>query len=689
MVPARPRYTGTRLKSAERCLVDLVANLLLGVGLMAALAVLVFVLNRRGPQQDPARQAAENRASRLQAIISTAVDAIVMSDDRGIIEEVNPAAEAMFGYRAEEMIGKNVSLLMPEPYHDAHDGYLQAYLTSGQAKIIGIGREVVALRKSGSTFPAHLSVSEVTVAGRRYFTGILHDRTERTKAEAVKTRLGRIIEDSVNEVFVFDADSLRFLMVNRGARENLGFSAEDLGAMTPVDIKPDHDAASFEALLAPLRAGERDLVEFETRHKRKDGSHYEVAVRLQLMPAETPPVFVAIIEDVTERKHHEAQLRHAQRMDVVGQLTGGVAHDFNNLLTVITGNLEMLEPRLTDDKQREFVEQAQEAAELGATLTARLLAFARRQTLEPRTIDLNDLVLGMAELLRRTLGEAIQINTVLGNRLWQTRADPGQVENALLNLCLNARDAMPQGGSLTIETSNEVLDADTLEQGLEVAAGPFALLSVSDNGTGMPPEIRDRVFEPFFTTKETGTGTGLGLSMVYGFAKQSGGHTAIYSEFGQGTTVNLYLPALEEPEAAEDTGSAQTEPAGGEELILVVEDDERVRRISVARLTDLGYRVLEADSGQAGLALLARHPEIGLLFTDVVMPGGMNGPDLAREARRSRPDLPVLFTTGYAEAGAQEAGLLDDGALMLRKPYRTADLAGKLREALRRGTPRS
>lgn len=750
----------------------------------------------------------EESEAKLRAILDTAVDAILTIDEAGNIEDFNPAVSRLFGYAADELRDRNVKILMPEPHYDRHDQYLRDYVRTGERKIIGIGREVTGKRKDGSTFPMQLSVSEFNLEGRRRFTGIVHDLSKRKSAESLNTRLGRIIENSTNEVYVFRSDTLRFVQVNKGARDNLGYSMKELKTLTPIDLKTEFPAQSFEDLIRPLREGKQTEIQFDTAHRRKDGTTYPVEVRLQLSRSESPPVFLAVIQDTTERRHAqetlllqeraietidsgilitdprqednpviyanqaiermtgyaweelvgrnprflqgeatdqpeldeiraalrdevpvdvvvrnyrkdgaeflvnvqispvrndlgevthfvgvqtdvterrlaEDQLRRSQRMDAIGQLTGGVAHDFNNLLTVITGNLEMLEPKITDEKQRVMVEQAQEAAQLGASLTERLLAFARRQALIPRTIDVNDLVLGMTELLRRTLGGAIQIATVLENQLWKTKADPGQLESALLNLAINARDAMPDGGTLTIETANQELDAGRSDRSPEIAPGDYVVLSVTDNGVGMSDEVKEQSIEPFFTTKKASAGTGLGLSMVYGFAKQSDGHLVIESQFGQGTTVSLYLRKFDADATDVTTAARRTDTAQASgETVLVVEDDARVRRTSVLRLIELGYEVLQADSGQAALDILADGQQIDLLFTDIVMPGGMNGRDLAAKARRLVPGLKVLFTSGFADAGAVDSGGVEDGGLLIKKPYKTKDLASRIQEAL-------
>jgi two-component system CheB/CheR fusion protein len=370
-------------------------------------------------------------------------------------------------------------------------------------------------------------------------------------------------------------------------------------------------------------------------------------------------------------------------MDVLGQLTGGVAHDFNNLLTVITGNLELLEARIRQDDQRQLIGEAQEAAELGADLTKQLLAFARRQPLEPKVIDLNEHMIGMSDWLRRTLGEAIQIKTVLADDLNKTLVDPGQVENAVLNLAINARDAMPNGGLLTIETANRELDQAYAASQTDVSPGNYVVLSLADNGNGMSREIQERIFEPFFTTKEEKSGAGLGMSMVYGFTKQSGGHVAVRSEPGEGTTVDLYLPSASvngEAEEASDTPAKMPVTRG--ETVLVVEDDPRVRRVTVRRLTDLGFTVLEAENGEAALEVLEREQNIDLLFSDLLMPGGMSGGDLARETLRLRPEIKILLTSGYPSDAAVQKGWLDEGAQLLIKPYSRTELIESIRNIL-------
>jgi PAS domain S-box-containing protein len=384
--------------------------------------------------------------------------------------------------------------------------------------------------------------------------------------------------------------------------------------------------------------------------------------------------------DVTALRDAESRLHQAQKMDAVGQLTGGVAHDFNNLLTVIIGALD-LDPQRIPAEMRPALEQALRAAERGAALTHRLLAFSRQQMLVTRSVDFNRLIGDMDELLRRTLGEHVEVELKLAGDLWPALADSGQVENSLLNLAINARDAMPDGGKLTIETSNVYLDDDYASHNAEVAPGDYVMMAVTDTGTGMPEDVLAHVFEPFFTTKEVGKGTGLGLSMIYGFAKQSGGHAKIYSEVGHGTTVRLYLPRLAN-ESKTEVATVVPSHKGGGETILVVEDNPDVRRLVLRQLRDLGYEVIEAANGPQALQILDGGASIDLLFTDVVMPGGMTGRQLAEAAKTRRPDLKTLFTSGYTEDSILRLGKLDPGVRLLSKPYRKHELATRIREAL-------
>jgi len=393
-----------------------------------------------------------------------------------------------------------------------------------------------------------------------------------------------------------------------------------------------------------------------------------------------------VAERTRELQTKDEALRQSQKMDAVGQLTGGVAHDFNNLLQIIIGNLETVQRNLPAEAVRlnRAAGSAMSGARRAAALTQRLLAFARRAPLDPKPVAANSLVSGLADLLQRTLGEAIAIETVNGAGLWTVEVDPNELEAAIVNLAVNARDAMPDGGRLTIETANAHIDEAYASTHPEVMPGQYVAISVSDTGVGMDPQTIEQAFEPFFTTKPVGKGTGLGLSQVYGFVKQSGGHVKIYSEAGQGTTIKLYLPRYAGDAAGALAQDDRLAPEGAAETILVVEDDDDVRAYSVESLRDLGYRVLEAPDGTAALRLLEREPKIDLLFTDVVLPGGMTGAQVAARAQERRSDLKVLYTTGYARNAIVHQGRLDKGVDLITKPFSFPDLAAKVRDVLDR-----
>ncbi|ODT89356.1 CHASE3 domain-containing protein [Phenylobacterium sp. SCN 70-31] len=390
--------------------------------------------------------------------------------------------------------------------------------------------------------------------------------------------------------------------------------------------------------------------------------------------------------EIAQREAAEAQVRQFQKVQAIGQLTGGIAHDFNNMLAIVIGSLDLAKRRLTSDPQKAeaCIDNALEGADRAAQLTSRLLAFSRQQPLAPRVLDVNKLVGGMSELLRRTIGENLRVETVLAGGLWRTFADPAQLENAIVNLCVNGRDAMPEGGKLTIETTNTHLDDAYAAANAEVAAGQYVMISVTDTGSGMPPEVIERAFDPFYTTKGVGRGTGLGLSQVHGFVKQSRGHVKIYSEPGVGTTIKIYLPRNAGEPSAQDNAPrplGELPQARDGEVVLVVEDDERVRRLSVDALRELGYTVAQAADAAQAMTVLGLQARVDLLFTDVVMPD-LDGRRLADRAREARPDLKVLYTTGYTRNAIVHNGMLDADVAFLAKPFTVEQLALKVRQVL-------
>jgi signal transduction histidine kinase len=453
------------------------------------------------------------------------------------------------------------------------------------------------------------------------------------------------------------------------------------GAFVEHTAQPGRPALESED---QIRHGGRPREAVTYERERTDGHH------LEIRRTPTPDGgFVLTVSDMTKRAQAEGVLREAQKMQAIGQLTGGIAHDFNNLLQVILGNLEFVRAKLTDDaKLQQRIERAAWAAQRGATLTGQLLAFARKQPLAPAAIDLAATMPDLIPLLRRTLGEHIEVRYVETAGLWPAMADPAQLESAVLNLALNARDAMPGGGRLTIELGNKVLDEEYARHHAEVTPGDYAMVAVSDTGHGMTPEVVARVFEPFFTTKPDGKGTGLGLAMVFGFVKQSAGHVKIYSEPGEGTTVKIYLPrAVGAATAVQRTGSPVELPRGSA-TVLVVEDEAAVREIACAILADLGYRVLEAADGEEALRVFGAHAAtVDLLLTDVVLPGKVRGRELSERVRAIRPEVRVLFMSGYTENSIVHHGRLDDGVQLIGKPFKREQLARKVAEAL--GIPAS
>ena len=524
---------------------------------------------------------------------------------------------------------------------------------------------------------------------------IVSETTKRVIAEkemrADRARLWALARDPF---LVADRDGT-WLAASPAWTDILGWSEAELIGRTSEWMEHPDDLAKTRGELAALAQG-MPTARFENRFRAKDGSYRNFS--WTAVPENN--LIYCVARDVTEQRAHaraladaEDALRQAQKMETLGQLTGGVAHDFNNLLQIVTGNLELLQRGLPEDQARlrRAADNAMAGAERAALLTQRLLAFSRRQPLAPERIDPNRLVSGMSDLLNRTLGETIEVETIQSARIWPVEIDVNQMENALLNLAVNARDAMPDGGKLTIEVANTHIDEDYAAQEAEVSPGQYVLISVSDTGQGMDEDVLSHAIEPFFTTKEVGRGTGLGLSMVYGFIKQSGGHIRVYSERGHGTTVKIYLPRFYGPLPDNDTGtvSRATPVCGGDETVLVCEDDDKVRAYTVDVLKELGYRVMEADNGAAALQALETASEpIDLLFTDVILPGGMTGADIAQQARAQQPGLRILFATGYARNAIIHHGRLDPGVELLTKPFTYAELAAKVRDMLDRDDAR-
>ncbi|MBT4083292.1 MAG: PAS domain S-box protein [Alphaproteobacteria bacterium] len=499
--------------------------------------------------------------AQTEAILDSMVDGVITINSRGKIVMFSPAAQKIFGYLPDEVIGNSVNMLMPPRDAGLHDSYMSQYSNTGKAKIIGIGREVQGKKKDGTLFPLHLAIGEIV-------------RGEET-------------------------------------------------------------------------------------------------------------IYVGTIHDLTERNEREEIIRHAQKMQAIGQLTGGIAHDFNNLLASVIIDLELAEEQLSDNEETAIlVRDAIGSAQRGASLNQGLLAFSRKQHLSPRAIDLKYQLENVIEILRRTLGAEIEIEAHTATDLWLCDADPDQVENAFLNLAINARDAMPDGGKLTIDIYNVRLTDRYAASKIEVEPGEYVVVALTDNGTGMPGEVLDRAFEPFFTTKPIGKGTGLGLSSIYGFAKQTGGNLTIYSEEGQGTTIKLYIPRTQDATQFPAAVVKESEPRGAGEVVLLVEDDEFLRRAARRSLVALGYLVREAANGPEALELMAEDCKLDLLLTDVVLGSGLDGPGLSREIAGMVPEVSVLFMSGYTDRSVVHQGKLDAGFKLLNKPFTRSELAQSIRAAL-------
>ena len=498
-----------------------------------------------------------------------------------------------------------------------------------------------------------------------------------------------VIEHIPGLLFVKDAKDHRFLLFNKSGLDLLGYRRDELIGKNDYDFFPKDQADHFVARdNSVLQSGVSEVTLEEPIATRQKGVRLLRTTKVPVLDEQgIPQYLLGFSDDITERKAIELQLRQAVKMEAVGQLTGGIAHDFNNLLGVIIGNLDLvLERPNLDEPIKDLAEGALEGALHGAEMVQRLLAFSGSQPLEPRVFDMNERLPQLLKLLERTLGEQIMVELSLAKDLWKAHADPAQFDETVLNLAINARDAMVQGGRLVISSANVIHGQDYASSNVDVTPGEYVMLSVEDTGAGIHPDVLERVFEPFFTTKDVEKGSGLGLSMVYGFVKQSSGHIKIESQPGKGTIVKLYLPRVDAQKASlQASDQRKARHAHGNETVLVVEDDEGMRQVGIRQMTELGYRTLEASSAKEALSLLDRNPNVDLLFTDVIMPGGMTGYELARAARKSYPKLKILLTSGYTAHGMATGFQEGESLELLAKPYRKSDLARKLRQVLSNG----
>ncbi len=627
-------------------------------------------------------RALQREIEERRRIFESSQDLILILDSRGTIVQVNPSCETILGYRPEEMIGRGCGeFIRPDDLEMAREDLRIA--RRGKRSRISDTR---ILHKDGHPVALSWLGSWSEPVKRYFFVG--RDMTEsRLAQESLREseHLSRNIIETALDAFVQIDENGRILNWNSQAEKIFGWSrAEALGknAVELIVAETDREAVR-SGLRRSLETGEGAYLgrRREIMALHRDGKEFRAEASITALKRREGILFNGFFRDLTDKIAAEERIRHSEKMEALGQLTGGVAHDFNNILTVITGTIEILADAVAKEPQLAAItKMIDEAAARGAELTQHLLAFARRQPLQPREVDINQLIIDTAKLLRPTLGEQIQIESVFEDETCLAIVDPNQLTTAILNLALNARDAMPNGGKLILETGSAYLD-EVYASTNDVRPGHYVLIAVSDTGAGIPSGMLDKVFDPFFTSKGPGKGTGLGLSMVYGFAKQSAGHVKIYSELGHGTTIKMYLPPGRGAAASLEGVSPQV-IEGGHETILVVEDDKLVRDYVLTQLHSLGYLTLEAANAAEALAIVASGKQFDLLFTDVIMPGAMNGRQLADELRRTRPALKVLYTSGYTENAIIHHGRLDSGVLLLAKPYRKSDLARSIRNAL-------
>jgi PAS domain S-box-containing protein len=632
-----------------------------------------------------------NVQRRAQLLIERVADyAIYMLNPDGTVASWNAGARRFKGYTEAEILGQHFSqFYTPE---DRAAGVPERALRTAllQGRFEDEGWRV---RKDGTHFWASVVIDPIyddegELFGYAKITRDISDKKVAREALRRSEEQFRLLVDSVIDYAIYMLSPEGLITTwNAGARKIKGYAAEEVVGTHFSRFYTEEDRRSGLPEQILRHVTEHGRFEAEGWRVRKDGTHFRANVVLDAIRDANGELvgFAKVTRDVTERMQLEATrqaLQHAQRLEAVGKLTGGVAHDFNNILQVIAGSLQLMGATTAPNPAtRRHLAMALTAVDRGAKLSAQLLAFARRQPLQPYVLNPGRVLRGMEDLVRRAVGETIEVETVVSASVWNTMLDPHQFENVVLNLAINARDAMPGGGRLTMELSNTMLDDTYVSAAHEVPSGQYVLLAISDTGTGMTPEVLERAVEPFFTTKPDGQGTGLGLSMAFGFVKQSGGHFRIYSEEGHGTTVKAYFPRTLDAEQALPE-PPDTEVRGGTETILVVEDEPSVQATVVAMLGDLGYNVLKADSAEMALAVLKAGVRCDLLFTDVVMPGKVKSTELARQAKRMLPDLKVLFTSGYTQNAIIHGGRLDPGVELLSKPYRRERLATKVRQML-------
>ncbi len=595
---------------------------------------------------------------RLRHMLENLADAILVISDEGKIQFVNQAAEALFHRNRDELIGQ-------------HFGFPVIYDAMIEINIVAPNLSITFAEMRAVKF--ELEDSPCVVASLRDISEL---RNSYAALQESSGRIRGIFENVNNGIVTIDERGI-VKTINPAAELMFGYTALEIIGKNVSRLVGGADSDKHDAWIsAYIDSGERKIIGKKSRELsglRKSGENFPIELSVSEMQLGEIREFVGVIVDITDRKETQNQLFQSQKMEAVGQLTGGIAHDFNNILGVVLGNMELLYESLPDDEEiKAYVDRAMEAIMLGAGLTKQLLAFSRRQELEPKVLDVNKLVMEMDKMLRLTLGEAVEIKTELGDNIDLIKADPSQLESMILNLSINSRDAMNGIGHLLIETSNEDLDSDYVELHPYANTGPHVCISVTDTGTGMPEDVLAKIFQPFFTTKAEGKGTGLGLSMVFGFVKQSGGHIDVSSEMGYGTRIRIYLPACDEVGAAIDSEKNElwSPHLGRGKTVLLVEDEKLLRETTTLMLKEQGYTVLSADDGPSALELLLDSPRVDLLFTDMVLPGGITGHELALKVLEFLPELPVLLSSGYSRDTIRGGRLFS----FLQKPYTDQEL---------------
>jgi two-component system cell cycle sensor histidine kinase/response regulator CckA len=685
----RSRQSAARKRSTQTRIIVLGGAAIMAILLIGAVihvTVLIAHLERSRLQE-------QGQKATLHATLRSIGDAVVASDTRGVITFINPAAEQVTGWRSDDATGRpltDIFRIINEATREAIDNPADKVLRDGA--VVGLANHTLLLTRDGREVPIDDSGAPIQDPSGKIngvvlvFRDVSARRQAERDLEESEKRYRLLFENNPQPMWVYEQQTLRFLAVNNAAVQNYGYTRAQFLGMTLRDIRPKEDIPKLLEVTAVPATSLR--TEGAWRHQKKDGTVITVEITEHPLTFDNREACLVLASDITERKSLEQQFHQAQKLDSVGRLAGGVAHDFNNLLTVINGYCEMLLSDVSEESPlHERLKEIRSAGDRAASLTQQLLAFSRRQIVQPTVVNLNLVVGEIQKMLRRLIGEDIDFISKLSPDLWNITADAGQLQQVIMNLVVNARDAMPNGGTLMIETSNITFDENYASTHAATRPGPHVMLAVSDTGCGMTPEVKERLFEPFFTTKPTGAGTGLGLATVYGMVKQSGGWIWVYTELGRGTTFKVYFPRADSP-------LTQPEPllhgdSHGSESILVVEDQTEVRNLAVTALRKCGYVVHSAANGAEAISFSRQFKGIlHLLLTDVIMPG-MNGREVADELRKERPTLVILFMSGYTENAIAHRGVLDAGIDYLQKPFTPEILTARVRQVLGRSSKNS